>query len=226
MGNKNVLRRDFLGMLATGAAAIGIGGIASGSVSRAVASTPFQSGSDMGMGAWISKIKGAHKQVFDATTVNHGFPLAFARVFLTTNNNVGVPDSDCTAVVVLRHDAIPIGMESRLWEKYKMGEHFEVMNPETKAPLTANPFYMIPKGVLPFDDMTVDELQKRGALFCVCDMALTFNSMRVGKAMKMDPAEVKKDWVSGLLPGVQIVPSGVLAVNRSQEAGCTYCYAG
>jgi intracellular sulfur oxidation DsrE/DsrF family protein len=44
--------------------------------------------------------------------------------------------------------------------------------------------------------------------------------------MKMDAADVKKDWVSGILPGIQIVPSGVLAVNRAQEHGCTYCYAG
>jgi len=44
--------------------------------------------------------------------------------------------------------------------------------------------------------------------------------------MGMDPAEVKKDWVSGILPGIQVVPSGVLAVNRAQEQGCTYCYAG
>ena len=57
-------------------------------------------------------------------------------------------------------------------------------------------------------------------------MALTFYSKHVGEAMKMDAAEVKKDWVSGLLPGIQVVPSGVLAVNRAQEHGCTYCYAG
>ena len=29
-----------------------------------------------------------------------------------------------------------------------------------------------------------------------------------------------------LLPGVQIVPSGVWAIGRAQENGCAYCYAG
>jgi intracellular sulfur oxidation DsrE/DsrF family protein len=29
-----------------------------------------------------------------------------------------------------------------------------------------------------------------------------------------------------LLPGVQVVPSGVWAVGRAQEKGCGYCYAG
>ena len=69
-------------------------------------------------------------------------------------------------------------------------------------------------------------MQKRGVLMGVCDMALTFYSMGVGKKMNVDPADVKKDWISGLLPGFQLVPSGVLAVNRAQEHGCTYCFAG
>jgi len=37
---------------------------------------------------------------------------------------------------------------------------------------------------------------------------------------------VKADWVAGLMPGVQVVPSGVLAVSRAQEKGCNYCFAG
>jgi intracellular sulfur oxidation DsrE/DsrF family protein len=37
---------------------------------------------------------------------------------------------------------------------------------------------------------------------------------------------VKKDWVSGLMPGITVVPSGVLAINRAQELGCTYVFAG
>ena len=44
--------------------------------------------------------------------------------------------------------------------------------------------------------------------------------------LNISPAEVKKDWVAGVLPGIQLVPSGVLAVNRAQEHGCTYCFAG
>jgi len=40
------------------------------------------------------------------------------------------------------------------------------------------------------------------------------------------PEAVKKDWVAGLLPGVQVVPSGVLGVAHAQELGCVYCFAG
>jgi intracellular sulfur oxidation DsrE/DsrF family protein len=44
--------------------------------------------------------------------------------------------------------------------------------------------------------------------------------------MKMDAAEVKKEWVAGLLPGIQVVPSGVWAIGRAQERGCGYIFAG
>jgi intracellular sulfur oxidation DsrE/DsrF family protein len=44
--------------------------------------------------------------------------------------------------------------------------------------------------------------------------------------MNMQAEEVKKDWVSGLIPGFNIVPSGVWAVNRAQEHGCAYCFVG
>ena len=44
--------------------------------------------------------------------------------------------------------------------------------------------------------------------------------------MDLNADDVMKDWVAGVIPGMQIVPSGVLAVNRAQEYKCTYCYAG
>jgi intracellular sulfur oxidation DsrE/DsrF family protein len=57
-------------------------------------------------------------------------------------------------------------------------------------------------------------------------MALTVYSGAVAKAKNLDPAEVKKDWLSGILPGVKVVPAGIWAVNRAQEQGCSYCFAG
>jgi intracellular sulfur oxidation DsrE/DsrF family protein len=50
--------------------------------------------------------------------------------------------------------------------------------------------------------------------------------MFTAQAMSLSPEEVKKEWVAGLLPGIQIVPSGVWAIGRAQEKGCAYCFAG
>ena len=44
--------------------------------------------------------------------------------------------------------------------------------------------------------------------------------------MNLDAAQVKQDWIANLLPGIVVVPSGVLAVSRAQEKGCAYCFAG
>jgi hypothetical protein len=57
-------------------------------------------------------------------------------------------------------------------------------------------------------------------------MALTVYSGMVAQGAGKSAEEVKKDWVAGLHPGIQIVPSGVWAIGRAQEKGCAYCFAG
>lgn len=226
MGNNNVLRRDFLGMLATGAAAAGIATLAVPGLTQAAASPLLQSTPASDFDAWLGKIKGAHKQVYDATEVNQAMALAWARVFLMTNATVGVPPGDCMSVVVLRHSAIPLALGTPLWKKYGFGEMFEVENAQTKKPQEDNIYYSSPVGTFLLPDMTIETLLKDGTLFGVCDMALTVYSSMAAKKMNMDAAEVKKEWVAGVLPGIQLVPSGVLAINRAQERGCTYVFAG
>jgi intracellular sulfur oxidation DsrE/DsrF family protein len=42
----------------------------------------------------------------------------------------------------------------------------------------------------------------------------------------MDAAAVKKEWIAGLFPGIQVVPSGVMGVARAQEFDARYIFAG
>jgi hypothetical protein len=72
-------------------------------------------------------LKGRHRQVVDAYEANSGFPLAFAYTFLAPNAGAA------TAVVVLRHGAFPIALGNEMWGKYKIGEAFKILDPETKA---------------------------------------------------------------------------------------------
>ena len=219
-------RRGFLGGVAAGAAALGVANLVS--PFRTVAKTFDENKwSDTStFESWLGKIQGKHRQVFDSPGHRDGLPLAWVRVFLSTNNDTGIPDGDLCAVHILRHEAIPLAMEDKLWTKYKFGELFKVTDGATKAPAVRNPFWNPKPGELMLPDMSVDQLQKRGALFGVCDMAITVYTMNVAKEMKLDAADVKKEWIAGILPGIQLVPSGVLAVNRAQEHGCSYCFAG
>ncbi len=220
-------RRGFLGTLAAGAAAIGITSLASPFRVNSEPKVLFQATGDSDFDMWLGKIKGKHRQIFDTPMPNGGFAFAWSRVFLMTNKGVGVADDDVTAVIVLRHEAIPFGLTHDLWPKYKFGEQFKIDDKATKAPSLRNPFYQPKEGELPLPGMSIEDLQKSGVLIGICDMALTFYSKFVyAPKMKMDADAIKKDWVAGILPGIQIVPSGVLAVNRAQEHGCTYCFAG
>ena len=119
-------RRKFLGMVATGAAAIGVAAL-SRPLGLAAAMKNSPGSTDLaGFDSWLGQIKGAHKQVFDSPDPKGGMPLAWTRVFLMTNSSVGVPTGDACAVLILRHDSIPLAMPDAMWAKYSLGEVFKI----------------------------------------------------------------------------------------------------
>jgi intracellular sulfur oxidation DsrE/DsrF family protein len=218
-------RREFLGTLATSAAALGLSSLATLQAEASPEIMKMAADAD----AWFEKIKGKHRVVFDVPQPHEVFPFAWPRVFMVTNVATGTPENEQGVVVVLRHSAIPYAMDSNLWEKYKFGEVFKIDDPKTKAPSIRNMFwkpaegdYKIP-GVGPVK-IGINELMESGVMFCVCDMAMTVYSNAL--AQGGDPANVKKDFLAGLLPGVQPVPSGVWALGRAQEKKCAYIFAG
>jgi intracellular sulfur oxidation DsrE/DsrF family protein len=241
--NHHTSRRKFLGTLTTGAATVGIAGLV----------TPFQKLHAEGVSIegttgnhttidpdeWFKQIKGKHRIVFDATNTHQLMPFVWPKVFLLTNAGTGTPEKDCSVVVVLRHEAIAFAFEDRLWAKYKFGELFKAnelgMAFQAADAATAasfrNPLWQPKKGdfkVPGFGDVPIgiNELQASGVMFCVCNAAMTVYSAAVSQGMGLKADEVLKDWTAGLLPGIQVVPSGVWAVGRAQEHGCTYCFAG
>ena len=176
---------------------------------------------------WFKKVKGKHKIVYDASEPHDGFPIIWSWVFYQTNNQTNTPDTDMTAIVVLRHNAIPMAMQDGLWAKYKLGDVFKISDNNTKASAIRNPFYEPQGADFPMAAIEgIKKLQARGAMFCVCDMALTVYSSFIAKDSGQKPEDVKAEWVAGLHPGIQVVPSGVWAIGRAQEKGCGYCYAG
>jgi len=232
-------RRKFLGALGTGAAAMGIATL-TGPLQQLHASPEFSHiPNPEDPDEWFKKVKGKHRIVFDATEPHDLMPFLWPRVFLLTNAATGTPEKDCGVVVVLRHAGIPFAFEDRLWEKYKFADVFKVKelppfytgSDRTTVTSTRNPLWKPKKGVFNAPgvgpiEIGVNELQASGVMFCVCNAAMGVYSAIVAGQMNMKPEEVYNDWKAGLLPGVQIVPSGVWAVGRAQENGCKYCFAG
>jgi hypothetical protein len=211
-------RRGFLGRIAAAAAVAGLSG---GLPSRLAAEKAPSDGSpDPALEAWFGKIKGKHRMIFDAPEPNSGMPAIWPRVYL--NSMAATYPGETTAVVILRHGAVPLAMGDALWAKYNLGEMFNIKDGE--APAKRNPYATITG--LPIPGLGIAELLKSGVLVGACDVALTIYSSGAAKKMGLDPDAVKKEWIAGLLPGVQVVPSGVLGVAHSQELGCVYCFAG
>lgn len=218
--NRPAHRRGFLGRIAATAAALGLGQF----IPRDAAAQPDRAtAADPAYEAWLNKITGKHKMVFDAPEPNGGMPVVWPRVWLdTTNANYGTTDAQNSAVVILRHGAIGYALQDGIWAKYKLGEVFGIK--DGSAPATSNGW--IKPLPLPLPGTGIEALLAKGALFGACNVALTVYSGMVAQKMGMDPAAVKAEWVKNLIPGIQVVPSGVLAVSGTQEKGCVYCFAG
>jgi hypothetical protein len=171
---------------------------------------------------WPGKLKGRHRQVVDGYEINGGAPLNYAHTFLSTNPKPGA----ATAVVVLRAGALPIALDNAIWEKYKIGESLKIIDPETKAAAVKNPFLRPKPGVLRADDMALDRLLAAGALVGACNIALHGMSKALAHNAGVSADEAAQEWAANLVPGTTLLPSGTWAVNRAQEAGCTYCTGG
>jgi hypothetical protein len=214
-------RRAFLGELATGVAAGGalaLGGTAA--LPDVLSAATRRSAPDAEH--WLDGLKGKHKQLVDAFNVNEGWPLGFAHTFLATHD----ASDPAGAVIVLRHFAMPIGVQDAIWSRYKIGESFRITDPATSQPAVKNPFFKPKTGVLLSDDMAIDRLIAAGAIVGVCGIALAVLSGKLAKNAGVTAEAAKKEWTEGLIPDVAVLPSGTWGVNRAQEHGCTYCSGG
>lgn len=223
-------RRNFLGTLATGAAAVGLTTIAP-SLNAFAGEAHFDQTVYGDPEEIFKKITGKHRIVFDSPHPHEIYPFAWPRVFLLTNEATGSPNKDCSVMVVLRHSSIGYAMDDKVWAKYNLGKVFEANDPETKAPATRNPFWKPKAGAYTVPGIGeiligVNQLQENGVLFVVCAAAINVYSAIVAQSMNLKHEDVKKDFTDALLPGIQPVPSGVWALGRAQEKGCGYIFAG
>ena len=203
-------RRSFLGAVLMGATA---SSLAMMPQSIYASATAFDEKKMAEADAWFAKIKGDHRIVYDGSTPHDGFPVIWNWAFYLSNNETGISDDNITAMTVLRHNAIPFALKSEVWKKYNLGEVFGVTDNATKAPSLRNPYYEPKDGDFPMPVIQgIKDMQKRGALFCVCNLALAVYSGAVAQ--------------NAIYPGIQVVPSGVWALGRAQQKGCGYIFAG
>ena len=212
-------RRSFLGGIAASAGALLLG-----RWSDANAGVPRAENGVMA-DEWVGKIKGTYKQVFDVVGPSNVLAPAFAMNFITgTKEATNAPDSDITAVMVYRYYATALMLADDVWAKYKLGEVLDVKDPRTGAHARRN---IARQGPPPMPAAAFDQLMsKNGVILVACNHALTVISRTAAAKASVTPEQAQADFLAGLIPGVHRSASGVYAVNRAQQAGATYCFAG
>ena len=172
---------------------------------------------------WLKGLDGKHKQFFDFPSTNGGVPLVHMLNYYDTYNKAyGVPDRDIDAVGTFYGSTTFHAMNDAMWEKYRIGE-FLKENAPSGQPATANPWRTAPVILgMTLAPASIESLQKRGATFIVCNNALTIFSGMLAQARGLDPKVVYDDLRANILPGVELIPGMVVAIEQAQRAGLSY----
>lgn len=234
-------RRGFLAQLLGGAAALVAGGLVGGPLLAqpgpgadlpALAppdTEPVGPHSAWNM-SWVDRITAQHREVFDAPEIAEGTVFNQARRYLGGFHEVyGTRDADLNAVLVVRHKAIPMVLDDPIWARYDfIAKETKLKDPTTGAATRRNPF-LHPRSddrhAYVWADGGLDTLIKRGAIVLACNVALMGLARIIAKRTTQPLDAVRGELRHGLVSGVTLMPSGIFAVTRAEEAGCHYIRA-
>ena len=211
-----------IGIVATATMAAARAGIA-GSVTSSPR-TAVTTGVREPSNRWLDGLKAKHRQFFDAPTANGGVPLVHVMNYYDTYNKAfNVKDADVNAVLTFYGATTFYGLNDAMWAKYNIGEFLETNDPATGKPATTNPWRADPVILgMTIPPASIESLQKRGATFILCNNALSIFSGMLAQKRGLDPKAVYNDMNANILPGVELVPGMVIAVEQAQRAGLSY----
>lgn len=212
-------RRSFLSRLGSGIAAFGAVAVAAPRVrAEGAGFAPARHAQD----DWMDGLPGKHRFLLDATSpaaIDDG--RRFASNFVAANKSgYGLEAADLAVVIVMRHHATPFAYNDAMWAKYgaPLAAALKFTDPATNRPPTTN--------VYNTSDLAFDGLARLGVHFAVCGMATRFFAGVAARATGGAPEAVYEELVANLIGHSHVVPAGIVAVNRAQERGYTFAYAG
>ena len=126
---------------------------------------------------------------------------------------------EVNVVIGIARVAFPINASDAIWEKYQLGERWNIKDPQSGKPATRNIFLGQPTGG---PGSTVRALQRRGVVFWQCNVALQAVTGQLARATGKPAADVRADLVAGLNPAVRLVPAHTMMIGLVQERGFTY----
>lgn len=172
---------------------------------------------------WLRGLKAKHKQFFDNPTPNGGIALVHVMNYYDTYNKAfNVKDSDINAVLTFYGGTTLYAVNDAAWAKYRLGEFLDAKD-GSGTPFTANPWRTTPVVLgLTLPGASIESLEKRGATLIVCNNALQIFSGLLAQKRGLDAQAVYQDLKASIIPGIELVPGMVIAVEQAQRAGLTY----
>jgi len=160
--------------------------------------------------SWVQRLTAKHKAVFDSPEIQGGVAIYQAQLWASGFKEMyNLADSDTQAVLVLRHAAVPMVFNDAMWTKYQIGKLRKVKD-DHDAWATVNPYTKM-----------LADAHDKGWIILGCNLAAMGVSATIARENKLDVESVRKEIRSNLVPGALLMPSGIFAVHRAQEAGCT-----
>ena len=173
---------------------------------------------------WLKGLTAKHRQFFDSPAPAGGVPLVHIMNYYDTwNKAYNVADTDIDAVGTFYGSTTFYGLNDAMWAKYRLGEFLDTKDPATGKPAVANPWRTNPNILgLSLPGASIEALQKRGATFILCNNALGIFASLLAKSRGLDADAVYADMKANILPGVELIPGMVVAIEQAHAAGLSY----
>lgn len=175
--------------------------------------------------SWLDRLSSAqYRVVFNTSEISEGNVLSYATSFLDDFHTVhGTADVQTRPVIVFRRLGTPMALNDAMWERYAIGEDTRIKDPNTRAFATRNVFWKPRDGATGWEAAyAIEPLQRRGLISLVCNVALGNWAAATARRTQRDPEAVKAEARENLVPGAILVPSGIYALIRAQNAGCAF----
>ena len=172
---------------------------------------------------WLERVKAPHRQLFDAPEPEGGVPLVHVmNYYETLNKAFNVKDADISPVLTFYGGTTFYGLNDQMWAKYKIGEFLGLKDAKGEF-VTANPWRATPTILgMSLPQASIESLSRRGATFILCNNALGLFSGMLAQKQALDPKLVHEDMKKNLIPGVELIPGMVVAIEQAHRAGLSY----